>query len=406
MLHLTDKQRQQYNELINEARELTADTKAFEAKMQEIEEFRNRAEEENRNIANLKTLENQNNKISNIQKNSTEVQGTIIDSTSNAFESNDIYASMDYRRAFMNHILRGTTINEFVNVDSNTKTSDVGAVIPTTVMEKIVEKMEATGMILPLITRTSYKGGLAIPISTVKPVATWTSEGSGSNKQKKSINKDAMITFSYYKLRCAVSVSFETDNVTLAIFESTLINNITEAMTKALEQSIISGSGSGQPKGILTETAPTNQALEVDDLTYETLTSAEGALPLEYEAGAVWTMTKKTFMSFIGITDSAGQPIARVNYGIGGKPERTLLGRTVVLCNYLKSYEKTVSEDTTFAFLFNFKDYVLNTNYNMTLKKYEDNDTDDMITKALMLADGKVIDNNSLVTLTKKKATS
>ena len=56
---------------------------------------------------------------------------------------------------------------------------------------------------------------------------------------------------------------------------------------------------------------------------------------------------------------------------------------------------------TVFAFLFNFKDYVLNTNYTMTVKKYEDNDTDDQITKGIMLADGKVVDKNSLVTIEK-----
>ena len=29
------------------------------------------------------------------------------------------------------------------------------------------------------------------------------------------------------------------------------------------------------------------------------------------------------------------------------------------------------------------KDYVLNTNYNITNKRYEDNDTDDQVTKAI-----------------------
>ena len=40
----------------------------------------------------------------------------------------------------------------------------------------------------------------------------------------------------------------------------------------------------------------------------------------------------------------------------------------------------------------------------MTIKQYEDNDTEDKITKAVMLVDGKVVDKNSLVTLTKKSA--
>ena len=64
----------------------------------------------------------------------------------------------------------------------------------------------------------------------------------------------------------------------------------------------------------------------------------------------------------------------------------------------------TPSSNTIVAFLFNPKDYILNTNLNMTIKRYEDNDTDDQITKAIMLVDGKVVDKNSLVTVTKKSA--
>jgi HK97 family phage major capsid protein len=111
--------------------------------------------------------------------------------------------------------------------------------------------------------------------------------------------------------------------------------------------------------------------------------------------------SKKTFMSFIGITDSTGQPIARVNYGMNGKPERTLLGRQVILVNYIESYSASLAAGTAFAFLFDYKDYVLNTNYQMGVKKYEDNETDDMVTKAIMIVDGKVVEKSSLVVLKK-----
>ena len=113
-------------------------------------------------------------------------------------------------------------------------------------------------------------------------------------------------------------------------------------------------------------------------------------------------MTKKTFMKFVGMVDSNGQPIARVNYGINGKPERTLLGRRVVLNDYMTSLGTTISSDTVVAFLFDWSDYMFNTNYAMRIKTYEDNDTEDQITKAVMICDGKAIDVNSLVTVTKK----
>lgn len=46
---------------------------------------------------------------------------------------------------------------------------------------------------------------------------------------------------------------------------------------------------------------------------------------------------------------------------------------------------------------------MLNTNYSMGVKKYEDNDTDDQITKGIMLVDGKVVDKNSLVVVKKNR---
>lgn len=314
-------------------------------------------------------------------------------------DNDDKYGSMEYRKAFMKYVCRGEALPKEYRADAVSKSTDVGAVIPTTVLNQIVEKLESTGMILALVTRTAYKGGVAIPVSTVKPTATWVAEGKGSDKQKSTATKDGMITFAYHKLRCAVAVSLEVDTMAISAFEAMLINNIVEAMTKALEQAIISGDGNGKPKGILNETPAEGQKLTSLKPAYADLIAAEAALPQAYENGAVWCMSKNTFMQYYGLTDSNGQPIGRVNYGIAGKPERFLLGRQVACCDYVTTYSAGVAENTAFAFLFNFKDYVLNTNYAMGVKKYEDNDTDDKVTKGIMLADGKVVDKNSLVTI-------
>ena len=316
-------------------------------------------------------------------------------------QNGDKYGSMAYRKAFMQYVCRGTAIPAEYRSDAISTTTDVGATIPTTVLNQIVEKLENTGMILALVTRTAYKGGVSIPVSTVKPTATWVNEGAGSDKQKKDITKGGMITFAYHKLRCAVAVSLEVDTMAISAFETLLINNIVEAMTKALEQSIIDGNGTGKPKGILAETPAEGQTVKSAAPAYADLIAAEAALPQAYENGAVWCMSKKTFMSYYGLTDTNGQPVGRVNYGIAGKPERTLLGRAVVCCDYVKSYDKSLAAGTKFGFLFNFKDYVLNTNYAMGVKKYEDNETDDQVTKGIMLVDGKVVDKNSLVVLEK-----
>lgn len=318
-------------------------------------------------------------------------------------DDGDRYGGVAYRKIFMRYVLRGEEIPKEYRADAVSKTTDVGAVIPTTVLNQIIEKLETTGRILALVTRTAYKGGVGIPVSTVKPVATWVNEGAGSDKQKKDIKKEGMVTFSYHKLRCAVAVSLEVDTMAMSAFETLLINNIVEAMTKALEQAIIDGDGVGKPKGILQETPEDGQSVDSAKPSYDDLIQAEAALPQAYENGAIWCMSKKTFMQYYGLTDANGQPVGRVNYGITGKPERTLLGRPVECCDYVTSYAAALAAGTAFAFLFNFKDYVLNTNYAMGIKRYEDNDTDDTVTKGVMLADGKVVVKNSLVVIKKLK---
>lgn len=313
----------------------------------------------------------------------------------------DKYASTEYRVAFANYIANGKAIPaKFLNVDESTTTGDVASVIPTTIIPRLVETMEKIGMIYPLLTQTNYKTGINIPTSTVKPVATRVAEGAGSGRQKKTTS---YISFSKFKLRCEISWSMEVNEMTLPLFETAFVRQVSEAMVKKVEGEVLStADGTTSCKGILAETPITGQALTAKTLTYEKLVEAEAALPEEYEGGAVWCMSKKTFMGFIGMTDANGQPIARINYGIGGRPERTLLGRTVVTSgSYLPSFKSDLATGTIFAFLFNFADYVHNTIYDMGIQRKQDWDTEDMLTKAVMSDDGKVVDKGSLVTIAK-----
>lgn len=308
----------------------------------------------------------------------------------------DKYGTMAYRKAFMEYVTRGAAIPAEYRENQNTKTTDVGAVVPTTILDKIVSKMESVGGIYALVTKTGYKGGVSIPKQTLKPAATWVAEGSGSDKQKYT---GGNITFAYHKLRCAVSVSFETDTMSIAAFETLLVNNIVEAMVKALELSIVAGTGNGQPMGII-NSEEYAEVVEIAEQNYESLVAAEAAVPEAYENTAKWCMSKKTFMGYVGMVDQNGQPIARVNYGVNGKPERYLLGREVQLTEHLPNFA-AAEAGTKFGFIFDFTNYDLNTNYAIGIKRYEDNDTDDQITKGIMLADGKIIDGNGLVILKK-----
>lgn len=297
------------------------------------------------------------------------------------------HQNMEYRNAFMEFVLRGTAIPAEFRADANTLTGDAASAIPTHLVNQIVEKFDNVGMILPLISKTSYKAGVEIPTSSVKPVASWVSEGAGSDRQKKVTGK---ISFSYFKLRCEISMSMEVGEMALAAFEAKFVENVAKAMIYAIENAVINGTGTGQPTGILKATVADGQTIN-EALTFAGLAKAEGALPAEYETGAKWCMNKKTFGKVLGMVDQNGQPIARVNYGLNGAMERSILGRDVVVSPY-------VADDV--MFMFDFADYVLNTVYDMGISKKQDWETEDLLTKAVMSVDGKVVDAGSLVKYT------
>lgn len=301
--------------------------------------------------------------------------------------------SMEYRSAFKDYVLRGTPIPQ--ELRENTLTSDIGSVIPTVIVDKIITKLEEVGKIYGEVTKTAYNTGVQIPIANFNVTAEIVNEGAGSTPIKSTTGS---ITFTKFKLRCEISMSMEASVMSVDTFETKFVEQVVNAMIKKIDELIINGKGSTEPKGILAETPLEGQALEFTEVNYKTLCDAEGAIPEEYEADVKWCMNKKTFMSLMALTDSTGQPIARINYGIAGKPERTILGRDVLISKHIKD----LADENVFAFLFNFKDYVLNTVYDMGIQRKQDWDTEDLRTKAVMSIDGKVVQKESLVTLKKK----
>ena len=381
------------NALLASAEEVTDDNEKFNALTEEITKLDSEWDNHARNMANLKAL-------SGNKRETAPVVDKISFGADEKEDESDMTNSAEYRKAFMNFICKGTPIpSKLLNSDEVTKTTDIPVLIPTTVMQRIIERIEEIGTIYNLVTKTNVKGGIKIPVSAIKPVASWVGEGKGSEKQKKTVT---YIEFSYHKLRCAISFTLEVDTMALAIFETTFVRQVSEAMVKAIEQAIIDGDGTTQPKGILKETTvEESMTIDVEDINYGTIVAAEAEVDDSYDAGSVWLMNKKSFMKFVGMTDSNGQPIARVDQGLDGKSERVLFGRRVVTTNYIKAFDKAENGDI-FAVIVNLSDYIFNNNLTPTIKSYEDNDTDDQVVKAVQLCDGKMADLNSLVFLKKK----
>jgi len=315
--------------------------------------------------------------------------------------------SQEYRNSFMEYVLTGQ--KDEVLKRATTNTGNIGSVIPNTIMNKIIEKLEAYGMIFNKVTKTNFKGGVTVPISNLKPTASWVAEGSVAGKQRKTTGS---VVFSYHKLQMRVAVTLEAATVSLDIFEAAVVNNIYEAMIIAIEKAIIAGEGSdeGQPLGIIVDERVENDVpVSAAQLqSYAAWLDIISEIPLAYENKVELIMTDKDFKKYIaGMVDEIGQPVARVNMGLSGRMERSFLGYNVILvpAEYMENFD-VADDEAVFAFFANLSDYMMNTNLQLTYKRYFDEDTDEYIDKATLIADGKLADVNSILLLKKDGSSS
>lgn len=308
----------------------------------------------------------------------------------------DPYGTLEYRMAFRNYIVSGTPIPEQfrptneTRADALTVVSDIGAVIPTTIQNQVIEDLTSEGTILSRITQTSFQGAVQIPISEINPTATWlTSEETVSDEQKAKM--DAKLSFGYHVLEAKIAIGLLTSTVALSVFEATVTRQLKKAMIRALEKAIVSGTGNGQPSGFIKFVLPESQtviftAAQVD--TVKGWARAEAAIPEVYETGEIYMMSKQTWeMHLNSMVDTAGQKIGLGK--INEKGQKILNGREVLTTDQLPSFDSAASGDT-FGVLINLEEYCLNSNLNMYYKKYFNEDKNKWIHKALMIADGKM----------------
>lgn len=319
-------------------------------------------------------------------------------------EDKDPYDTLEYRRAFRNYIMhRDKSI--FKRADETTETDDVGAIVPTTISDEVVQKLKDFGDIFNKVTVTNFQGGVEIPVGGTKPTAEWTSEGSVADKQKQSM--DDTITFSYHKLQIRVAQTLLASTVSLDVWERVVAQNIAEAMVVKIEEAIISGDGSGKPEGIVeasTDVIPSENRIDfqTSDADYKGwVNKLIGNIPLAYRKrrNGVVLMNPATWDKYVqGLVDDNGQPVARTTYGLNGELSQRFLGREVILREEIPSLDEASDGDTVVIYG-DLSEYIVNTNMQIRQRNYFDEDTDEYIQKSTMILDGKLADGYGFVLL-------
>lgn len=330
----------------------------------------------------------------------------------------DPWNTLEYRKAFMEFAKTGKVTPELRNGEPPTDlyagVADLAAIIPTTILNEIIRELKVRGQVFNRVRKLSVKGGVQVPILSLKPEAKWVGEGSGARQTVEAKNS---VTFSYHGLEVKVATSLLADTVTLDSFESTLRDLIVEAMVEALDKAIISGDGdgNGQPLGIVKDARVNVVTLSPSEITKWDVWKKKvfAKMPLAYKAGAAFYMASGTFESYIdGMVDLNGQPVGRVNYGITNGPQERFGGKEVILVEddviapYDDANGPVVGTDGTtpgdvIAIYANLNNYVINSNMQLALFRYFDHDTNQWVDKAIMIADGKLLDPHGVVIVRK-----
>jgi HK97 family phage major capsid protein len=316
----------------------------------------------------------------------------------------DKFDTMEYRRAFKTFMQTGQMAPEYRDT---TAAADVGYVVPLTTMNEIIRKLTVYGSLYAKVRKLNIRGGLTIPLITLKPSATWITDGGSTTAQKQTAGS---VTFNYYGLECKIATSLLVDIASIPAFEATVVTLIVEAMSRALDIAIVNGTGAvgNQPLGIAVD--PSIPVSKIVTLSKDGFTSWEGwkkkvfaQLPAAYKSGASFVMANGTFEGYIdGMTDANGQPVGRMNFGISDGIQERFSGKEVVIVedDVVANYDDASVGDVV-AIFGNLNSYGINSNMALTMYRYLWQETNQWMDKGIMIADGKVIDNNAFIIVKK-----
>lgn len=310
--------------------------------------------------------------------------------------------SIEYRNAFMKYVQTGEW-NYEQRADETLITSDVGKIIPNTIMNEFIKELKVYGNIYNRVRKLNVKGGVEFPIEELVPTVTWITETTVSETQSVPEIKTS-ISFGYHIVEARLAQSLLSQVVSLAYLESEMAKLLAEAFVKEFDKVIVSGSGSGQPLGILNDTRVATghkialTSAEIADWT-KWRTKFFAKIPLAYRGQGVFLMTANTWETYImTLKDANNRPLGTETYGVvDGETTCRFAGREVILVepDILKDYD-TATSGEAWAIYFKPTDYAINTNMQIGFKRWFSDEKNKWFNKGLCIMDGKLLDVNGV----------
>jgi HK97 family phage major capsid protein len=236
----------------------------------------------------------------------------------------DVADSAEYRSAYLKNLM-GKELNDAEKRAMTTASNSVGAVVPTTTMNKIVEKLKQAGVILPLVTTLNIPSNVKLPVEDTTNDVAWVAEG-GSNDVS---DKIGYVELGANELIKTIEITAHVEAMSIDAFESFLISQLVKKAKIAIDNGIINGTGTNNlPKGVLSQVTPIETASNAG-YAYDDIMSILAELPSGYKQNAKFVVSTKTLYNEIAkIKDDDNNPIFKME--TDGRFEGKLCGYPVV----------------------------------------------------------------------------
>lgn len=208
----------------------------------------------------------------------------------------NIRDNAEYRSAFLKN-LQGKKLEEAEERALTSALNSAGAVIPTTTLNLVMEKLEEAAPLLKEIELIRVNGNVTFAVEADATEANIHAEGATMTDDGDVLIPVSLTT---YEITKYINVSKTVANMSVDAFEKWLSNMLAKRIARKITKLIISGTGTNQPKGIASANEwGANNSVEIANsskLTEADVTALTALLPGGYDANAKWLMSKKTLL--------------------------------------------------------------------------------------------------------------
>lgn len=341
------------------------------------------------------------------------MQTFIQQGTPQARSNENVFDSIEYREAFATYVRTGDAgafaqIEQRAAADGMIITSDVGKIIPNTIMKEVIKELKVYGSLYNKVRKLNVRGGVEFPIEELVPEVKWITETTVSDNQSAPELKTS-VSFGYHICEARIAQSLLSQITSLEMLESEIAKLLAEAFVKEFDRIILNGTGTGQPLGILNDTrVAADHKVKFTDAQITDWTEFRKRLfakiPLAYRGQGVIVTTVATWETyFMTLKDANNRPLYTETYdAVNGTETCRFAGREVILVenDIIKDYD-TAASGEAFAVYFKPNDYAINSQLQIGFKRYFNDDTNKWVNKGLTVMDGKLLDVNGVFVLTK-----